>query len=981
MAGQWLAHTRLVGMRVNQVYDIDHKTYLIKLQRSEEKCILLLESGHRFHTTAYEWPKNMAPSGFSMKMRKHLKNKRLEVFRQLGVDRIIDLQFGSGEAAYHVILELYDRGNIILTDHELTILNVLRPHTEGDRIRFAVREKYPTDRAKQQSDPPTLEQLTEILQKASKGQPLKKILNPHLAYGAALIDHVLLKSGFPSGCAVGKGFEMEDIPKLMKALTLAEEIITEATKAPSKGYIVQKAEVRPKPDGSKEEFMTNVEFHPNIFEQFKNSPIREFDSFNMSVDEFFSTMESQKIDLKAIQQEKDAMKKLENVKKDHSSRLEALEKTQEVDKQRAELITRNQALVDEAVLVIRSALANQVSWPDIQDLVKEATARGDPVASAIKKLKLDINHITLLLSDPYVGNTSDDDEDSDDDSKLKPMMIDIDLDLGAFANAKRFYDQKKMAAKKQQKTIESQGKALKSAEKKTKQTLKEVQAITNINKARKVFWFEKFLWFVSSENYLVIGGRDQQQNELIVKRYLNTHDIYVHADITGASSIVIINPSGQPVPPKTLNEAGAMAVCYSAAWEAKVVTNAWWVYAHQVSKTAPTGEYLTTGSFMIRGKKNFLPPCHLIMGFSFLFKLEEGSIPRHKDERRIRGIEDDIATAENAEDNSRDGNDEEIELSDDEGKDKTSLEPVKEVDEVNEADKKESDVNAEENDEDKDDGTPSFPDTEIVVKHTSDKTYVSSTNSGLELRSSFSTSESNTDLNILNKESDGTIHIRPSAQKRNQKNQRRESETDNNEQMTKNEQKNQQQLKRGQRAKMKKIKEKYKDQDEEERKLIMDILQSAGTGKESKKNKKGSGNKNTANMNKPKVTPKAQPKPVAVSADAAAEVDDPEPSVQTNVDMLDSLTGCPLPEDELLFAVPVIAPYNTIQNYKYKIKMMPGTSKRGKAARAAVSVFLRDKAATNHEKDLLKSVKEQELFLNLPGKVKLLAPQLQKHKK
>lgn len=32
--------------------------------------------------------------------------------------------------------------------------------------------------------------------------------------------------------------------------------------------------------------------------------------------------------------------------------------------------------------------------------------------------------------------------------------------------------------------------------------------------------FEKFLWFISSENYLIIGGRDQQQNEIIVKRYL-----------------------------------------------------------------------------------------------------------------------------------------------------------------------------------------------------------------------------------------------------------------------------------------------------------------------------------------------------------------------------------------------------------------------------------------------------------------------------
>lgn len=142
------------------------------------------------------------------------------------------------------------------------------------------------------------------------------------------------------------------------------------------------------------------------------------------------------------------------------------------------------------------------------------------------------------------------------------MVVDIDLDLTAFANARKYYDQKRSAAKKQQKTIESQSKALKSAEKKTKQTLKEVQTITNINKARKVYWFEKFFWFISSENYLVIAGRDQQQNEQIVKRYLKPSDIYVHADIHGASSVVIKNPSGQPVPPKTLNEAGTMAICY-----------------------------------------------------------------------------------------------------------------------------------------------------------------------------------------------------------------------------------------------------------------------------------------------------------------------------------------------------------------------------------------------------------------------------------
>lgn len=72
---------------------------------------------------------------FFEQLRKHLNNKRLEKLTQLGVDRVVDFQFGTGEAAYHVILELYDRGNIILTDYNWIILNVLRPHTEGEDVR------------------------------------------------------------------------------------------------------------------------------------------------------------------------------------------------------------------------------------------------------------------------------------------------------------------------------------------------------------------------------------------------------------------------------------------------------------------------------------------------------------------------------------------------------------------------------------------------------------------------------------------------------------------------------------------------------------------------------------------------------------------------------------------------------------------------------------------------------------------------------
>ena len=91
--------------------------------------------------------------------------------------------------------------------------------------------------------------------------------------------------------------------------------------------------------------LKNWPFFPSFFlgddESFNT---REFDTFNASVDEFFSQMESQKIDMKVAQQEKQAMKKLENIKKDHESRLQSLESEQEKDRKCGELIELNSTL-------------------------------------------------------------------------------------------------------------------------------------------------------------------------------------------------------------------------------------------------------------------------------------------------------------------------------------------------------------------------------------------------------------------------------------------------------------------------------------------------------------------------------------------------------------------------------------------------------------------------------------------------------------
>uniref|UniRef100_A0A673NF03 Ribosome quality control complex subunit NEMF n=1 Tax=Sinocyclocheilus rhinocerous TaxID=307959 RepID=A0A673NF03_9TELE len=731
-------NAKCVGMRVNNVYDIDTKTYLIKLQKPDCKSVLLIESGIRIHCTEFDWPKNMMPSGFAMKCRKHLKSRRLVHVKQLGVDRIVDIQFGSDEAAYHLILELYDRGNIILTDHEFTILNLLRFRTaeaEDVDVKIAVRERYPVENARPQEPLISLGRLTEILSEAQSEEQVKRVLNPHLPYGGSLIEHCLMAVGLPGLCKVDS--QLEVTPKILEALQMAEDYMEKTANFSGRVTFLSCAIIDPLL------FNRYEEFHPFLFCQHEKSRSVEFESFNkVSMDEFFSKMESQKLDVKALQQEKHALKKLDNVRRDHEQRLQALHQAQEVDRLKGELVEMNLHIVDRALQVVRSALANQVDWAEIGQIVKEAQAAGDPVACAIKELKLQSNHITMLLKNPYAGSEDREAEDTDARKtaeaseaqkgkkgknkdkgqkgkveKDKPVLVDVDLNLSAYANAKKYYDSKRSAAKKEQKTVEAAQKAFKSAEKKTKQTLKEVQTVTSIQKARKVYWFEKFLWFVSSENYLIIAGRDQQQNEMIVKRYLKAGDVYVHADLHGATSCVIKSPSGEAVPPRTLTEAGTMAVCYSAAWDAKVVTSAWWVHHHQVSKTAPTGEYLTTGSFMIRGKKNFLPPSYLIMGFGFLFKVKTS--PTRNNDNIITSHDTLIRSVVDCVSDEDSGNEHEEQRESSGTPDEmTTCANIRDEDEAEDDEQPAEEENAaEDGDEEDQSAEISFPDTSISLSH------------------------------------------------------------------------------------------------------------------------------------------------------------------------------------------------------------------------------------------------------------------------
>ena len=134
-----------MGQRVANIYDLSEKSYLFKfaIPGKSTKTNLLLESGIRFHTTKYSRDLPELPSAFAMKLRKYIRTKRLEDVKQIGIDRVVDFKFGSGEAVNHVILELYANGNIVLTDGNYEVLALLRSHQFEEDVKLKVGEVYP----------------------------------------------------------------------------------------------------------------------------------------------------------------------------------------------------------------------------------------------------------------------------------------------------------------------------------------------------------------------------------------------------------------------------------------------------------------------------------------------------------------------------------------------------------------------------------------------------------------------------------------------------------------------------------------------------------------------------------------------------------------------------------------------------------------------------------------------------------------------
>ena len=519
----------------------------------------------------------MMPHSFAMLLRKYLRNKRLLDVYQHQFDRVLVLIFGRGDETYSLVLELFKDGNLILVKDD-TIIQPLFSRSYKARTLRARREySFPPERY----DPvgKTVSELVNVIDDSE--QDIVRCLAMEVNLGGKLAEEVLRRIG------LDKKSPASDLGEQMKIIisrTIIEIFDNTACGGPAfvhreKGIVrhISGFPIRsPVHKGD-----TEIEEYTSMNRALEAAAISSMDHLAESM--FNSRNEKgekmdphvAKVERKLAQQGRGIQKFRENIR---------------LNKELGNLIYLNYQRLEEILNALATA-QEKMGWDEVRKRIKDIPdiVSVDPRTSGAV--------IKLLLEN---GDKKD---------------VGINVKRNVNDNAAVYFERSKKAKLKMkgaEKALSASKRELDKARKTAEKNAMKAdmnEKGTVIKRKEKTFWFESFRWFISSDGNIVVGGKDAKTNERAVKKHLDKDARYIHTDVHGSSSVVALPNEGEEViSDRTLKECGIFSACFSRAWQRGVgAESAYWVKPDQVSKSPQSGEFLPTGSFIIRGKRNWMP--------------------------------------------------------------------------------------------------------------------------------------------------------------------------------------------------------------------------------------------------------------------------------------------------------------------------------------------------------------------------------------
>lgn len=541
------------GAIIDNVY-IFNDIYVLKLNTQQfGELYLYLEPEKRVNTSRLKPRVKVSPEveGKLRYLRQLLRDGKIIDVYQYDYDRIIILEVkGRKKKNYLIIIELIPRG----------VLTVVRP--EDKLIVFASEEKTMKDRIIKVGTPYrfppsknilkiSLENFNQLIQ---KGVDIIRGLVKGVGIPPEIAEELLCRLNIKKDRGIKEISQNEKI----RIYKIIKRFINEVIERPSPVVVIKN-----------EKPITVLPFKPKCL--FKSNVIlKEFSSLNEAIDYYFKDFLIKTLTKRELNELTNEISKLE----------------QTIDKQKI-MIENFYNKAKEVDNLLNLIYNNYVTIEKISECVKDIIKK-----KGWEFVKLCGN---IKNFNPKEGTYIVQLED-----KLLKLSVRSNLREYIISLQKK----KSELMKKHDKAKEHLNQLIrKLKELKEKKIELSKKALTYIIKKE---WYHKYYWLITSEGFLVIGGRNAEQNDSLIRKYLNPDDIFMHADIHGGSA-VIIKTEGRKPGSKTIMEAAVIAACYSKAWKSGTgAINVFWVYGKQVSKQAPSGEFLGKGSFMIYGKKNFI---------------------------------------------------------------------------------------------------------------------------------------------------------------------------------------------------------------------------------------------------------------------------------------------------------------------------------------------------------------------------------------
>ena len=540
------------------------------------------------------------PPNFAKMLRNRLGGADFAGVSQYEFDRILVFEFERPDANTTIVAELFGQGNIaVLDEHGDVVQSLETVRLKSRTVAPGAPYEFPDSRI----DPLSVSYDAFVRQMDESTTDVVRTLATQLNLGGLYAEEVCTRAGVEKERAIDDADEsvyravydaIDDLAARLRAGEFDPRLYLEDDRV---------VDVTPFPLAEREA--------DNLDEE-------AYDSFNAAVDEYFyrfdrSAEETDDTDPTTNKPDFEAeIAKQQRIIDQQERAIEGFDEQADAERAKAEALYANYDLVDEILRTIQAARADGVGWDDIGETLQAGAEQGIAAAEAVLDVDGSAGTVTVDLGETRAT---------------------IDATTGVEKNADRLYQEAKRVQEKKEGAL--------AAIENTRADLEAVKARrdawtaddeddgddgsddgetddidwlarTSVPTKRNEGWYERFRWFHTTDGFLVIGGRNADQNEELVKKYMSRGDRFFHAQAHGAP-VTILKATGPSEPAKdvefpasTLQQAATFAVSHSSVWKAgQFAGDAYMVEPDQVSKTPESGEYIEKGSFVIRGERTY----------------------------------------------------------------------------------------------------------------------------------------------------------------------------------------------------------------------------------------------------------------------------------------------------------------------------------------------------------------------------------------